>query len=481
MSHTSNIGIEINIRVPEGHPLAEEGQPLAWSQLSQYATALFQHLGVPGVVVVVREKQPPSFKKIEVAINGKIARLRHTTAHSLHDSLTAQVVALCDDLLSNRRLLITPDLVEAVAEKAHPSFRRFDANGQERIVQVLLAQGFGLQHLERFSPSETNTPEAWAEACIGDLEAVRFAMHAHPSQIDPDDNPHDFNRLVESADYFVDAAFKIKGIPFPKIRGEKRTDFAPNEMAFQINDLLFPTRPIGDMATENLQFVNFLTRHGALFLNRGSVNFLLDSLEAANPNLLALARTRFSTDFITTILRHLAVESISIRPLVRILEVLVSGGQDAYRQGLSASEAPSLSETVHLIDSDKRLEHLSLSEWAELVRVNLKNAIINRASAHFEEHQTLSCFYLENDLLQRVLRFDELDDGEQATLRERVCAQIAQNYHTPAGKIRPIITAAAWRKRISDLIAFEFPETSVFSLQECLPRIVARFEVMLEA
>jgi flagellar biosynthesis component FlhA len=179
------------------------------------------------------------------------------------------------------------------------------------------------------------------------------------------------------------------------------------------------------------------------------------------------------------ILRNLAAESISIRPLVRILEILVSGGQDTYRQDPSVSEAPPLSETVHLIDTDKRPEHLTIGEWSEFVRVNLKNAIINRALTHFENSQVLSCFYLENALLESVLRFDALTPSEQDALRKILHRQIAENYLTPAGKIRPLITSAAWRRKVSDLIAFEFPETPVFSLQECLPRIVAHFDKMI--
>jgi flagellar biosynthesis component FlhA len=302
---------------------------------------------------------------------------------------------------------------------------------------------------------------------------------AHPSQIDPDEDPLDFNRLIESADYFVDAAFKVKGIPFPKIRGEKRADFAPDEMAFQINDLLFPTQKIGDAPGENLRFVNFLTNNGTFFLNRGSINFLLDTLETANPNLLALARTRFSADFITAVLRNLTAEGISMRPLVRILEILVSGGQDLYRQQTAVSEAPPLSETVHLVAGDKRSEKLDLNDWSEFVRVNLKNAIINRALLHFEEPLALSCFYLENTLFEKIARFDSLAPDEKFQLLKSLHRQIGENPLTPSGKIRPFITSAAWRKKISDLIAFEFPDTPVFSLQECLPRIVARFDKMI--
>ena len=38
-------------------------------------------------------------------------------------------------------------------------------------------------------------------------------------------------------------------------------------------------------------------------------------------DLLALVRSRFSVDFIAAVLRHLVAENISIRPLVRILEM----------------------------------------------------------------------------------------------------------------------------------------------------------------
>jgi hypothetical protein len=482
MSNTATIATELNIRVPAGHTIMADDQTLARKKTEQYVANLLAGLGVPGAINLSWEKQPPKVYQVEVAVNGAAARLRYTTTNSLGVSPEMFSIALCEDILRNRALFVSPALVRYATGKAHATLHRFDEKGRERIVQTLIAQGFGLHRLQHFAPDADiadNTLEAWAEACIGDLEAAQFIMHAPPGQIDPDENPLDFNRLIESADYFVDIAFKIKGIPFPKIKGLKRDDFEANEMAFQINDLLFPTRQIADIATENLQFVNFLTSNGAFFLNRGAVNFLLDSLESANPNLLALARTRFTTDFITSVLRNLAVENISIRPVVRILEILVGGGQDVYRQQTGMSEAPPLSETVHLIATDKRLEHLDLADWSELVRMNLKNAIINRALLHFEEPQALSCFYFENSLLEKITRFDTLSPAEQTSLRETLHRHIAEGYLTPAGKIRPVITSAAWRKKISDLIAFEFPDTPVFSLQECLPRIVARYDKLI--
>lgn len=482
MTRAANIATELNIRVPSGHTIMTDDQTAVRKKTEQYVVNLLAGLGIPDTVKCSWEKQPPKVHHVEVAINGAPARLRYTTANSLGVSPALFGIDICEDILRNRALFVTSEVVGYAMGNAHTSFQRFDEKGGQRIVQTLIAQGFGLQRISQFTPAadaSDNTPDAWAEACIGDLEAAQFVMHAPPGQIDPDDNPLDFNRLIESADYFVDIAFKIKGFPFPKIKGVKRDDFAVNEMAFQINDLLFPTRPIEDIATENLRFVNFLTSNGAFSLNRGAVNFLLDSLETANPNLMALARTRFTTDFITAVLRNLAAENISIRPIVRILEILVGGGQDVYRQQPGMSEAPPLTETVHLIATDKRPEHLDLADWSELVRINLKNAIINRALLHFEEPQTLSCFYFENSFLEKIVRFDTLSPAEQTSLRETLHRQIAESYLTPAGKIRPVITSAAWRKKISDLIAFEFPDTPVFSLQECLPRIVARFDKMI--
>lgn len=480
MSNTAAISTELNIRVPAGHTVMADNQTRVRKQTEQYVAALLGGLGVPGDVQVVWEKQPSKVYHVEAAINGIPARLRYTTANSLGVAPESFGFDLCEDILRNRALFVSPTLVRYATEKASPFFASFDEKGRERIVHTLLAQGFGLQRLQQFTPSAAdNTPDAWAEACMGDLEAMQFIMYASPGQIDPDENPLDFNRLIESAGYFVDVAFKIKGIPFPKMKGVKRDDFAPDEIAFQINDLLFPTRQIVDIAIENRQFVNYLTANGAFFLNRGAVNFLLDSLEPDNPNLMALARTRFTTDFITAVLRNLAAENISIRPVVRILEILVGGGQDVYRQQAGMSEAPPLSETVHLIASDKRPEHLDLADWSELVRISLKNAIINRALLHFEEPQALSCFYLDYSLLEKIARFDSLTPAEQTGLRESLHRQIAEGYLTPANKIRPIITSAAWRKKISDLIAFEFPETPVFSLQECLPRIVAQFDRLI--
>ncbi len=482
MSKTASISIVINIRVPAGHTIVAENQAAAREKVGKYVADLLAGLGVPGSSQINWEKQAAGTKTVKVVINEKTARLRHTTTHSL-DILPADFcTALCEDILRNRALFVTSALIRHVAEKSDPSFRQFEEKNQERMVHTLLAQGFGLQRIEQYIPpkdSEDKSPDAWAEACFGDLESARFVMFAHTSQIEPDDNPTDFNRLIEGADYFVDAAFKVKGVPFPKMRGEKRSDFAPDEIAFQINDLLFPTRKIADVQTENVRFVNFLTGNSAFFLNRGTVLFLLDSLELANPNLLALAKSRFSTDFIAAVLRHLAAEGISIRPLVRILEILISGGQDVFLQEPSTSVAPPLSETIHLTATKKKPEELEVSDWAELVRLNLKNAIINRALPHFDEPFVLNCLFLDVGFLEKIARFDTLSEVEQTDLRETMHRQIGEHYLTAVGKIRPIITSAAWRKKISELIAFEFPDTPVLSLQECLPRVIAKFDKVI--
>lgn len=482
MSKTASISDTINIGAPVGHTVMAESQAAARERVGKYVADLLAGLGVPGNPKIVWEKQPAGAKTVEVTINGNRARLRHTTTHSLGTPPADFCTALCEDILRNRALFVTPALVHQVAEKSHPTFRQFEEKNQAQVVHTLLAQGFGLQRIEQYIPptdSEDTSPEAWAEACIGDLESGRFVMFAHASQIEPDDNPSDFNRLIEGADYFVDAAFKVKGVPFPKMRGEKRGDFALDEIAFQINDLLFPTRKIADVQTENLRFVNFLTGNSAFFLNRGNVHFLLDSLESANPNLLALAKSRFNTDFITAVLRNLAAEGISIRPLVRILEILISGGQDVFLQQPATSVAPPLSETIHLIATKKKPEELDVSDWSELVRLNLKNAIINRALPHFDEPFVLNCLFLDVALLEKIARFDTLGEAEKSVLRESLHRQIGENYLTAAGKIRPIITSGAWRKKISELIAFEFPDTPVFSLQECLPRVIAKFDKMI--
>lgn len=482
MSDTAATPIVVDIHAPSGHTIMAGSQTAVREGVKNYLTGMLSGLGIPVAPELHWQTRPPGDNSVGAVINGQAARLRHSTTHSQGAKPADFALALCEDLLRNRHLLINDELVARATRLAPPSFGQFVEKDRFRILQCLFEQGFGLDRLADFVPEEgasPQTPEAWVETCIAPLQATQFLMYAHASQIDPDGDPYDFNRLVEGADYFVDVAFKIKGVPFPKMRCVKRADFAPDELAFQLNDLIFPVRRMADVNTENLRFVNFLTSNGALFLNRGSVGMLLDSLEAANPNLLALARSRFSVDFITTILRHLVAENISIRPLVRILEILVSGGQDLYRQQTGISEAPPLSEIVHLVADEKQPAQLDLADWSELVRINLKNAIINRALPHFEAPNTLSCFYLDNALQEKIARFDTFDADRQQAIRQTLHRHIAENALTPAGKIRPLISAAAARRRLTSLIAFEFPEIPVFSLQECLPRIVARYDVMI--
>jgi hypothetical protein len=477
MKNASDTSTPLRLLFPAEHFFWKE-KP-AQEKVERYVAGLLSALGVPGQAEFLWEKQPQDTTNVEIFVNNTPARLRFTTSSGLKIAPEQFQFALCEDILRNRALFLTPEVVgHAAAGKSSSTFRQLGEKNQLRAAQILFAQGFGLQRVASFEATES-MPETWAEACIGALESTRLVMLAPASQIDPDDDPHDLNRLIESASYFVDAVFRIKGVPIPKLVGEKRADFAEGEVAFQVNDLLFPTRKIGDVQGENVQFVNFLTSHSACFLHRGSVKFLLDSLEAPHPNLLTLTRTRFSTDFIVSVLRYLAAENISIRPLTRILEILAGGGRDIYHQQPSLTEVAPLSETVHLAVANKTLEQLDAADWAEFVRLNLKNAIVNRALPHFENATEMSCFFLENNALEKIAAFDSLALAEQAALRKSLHEQIGKNYFTPAGRIRPVVAPAAFRKKISELIAFEFPETPVFSIQECLPQIVARFDVSI--
>jgi hypothetical protein len=486
MSKTANISPELNIKAPAGHPVMAENQAAIRERVEQYVADLRTGLGIAEKMKVRWEKQSPGHDTVEASVNGLPARLRYTTSTNLGLSPALFALAFCEDVLRNRALFITPEIMRNAASTAHSSFQKLEEKQQLRVAQILFAQGFGLQRLADYKPpanDEDKTPEVWAETCIGELEATSLTVIAHPSQIDPDENPLDFNRLIEGVDYFLDAGFKIKGVPFPKSRGEKRSDFAPDDLAFRINDLLFPIRKIEDVLTENQKFVSFLAANGAFFLNRGAVNFLLESLESANPNLLVLLRSRFDTDRITAILRNLAAEGISVRPLVRIFEIFISGGEDFFQQEPDKLVAPPLSETVHLTADEVAIKNgklaLSDADWSELVRINLKNATINRALPYFDEPFVLSSIVFEPPVLRKIARLESLPKGEQAELLWRIHRQIGENYLSPVGKIRAVVTSAAFRKKVSELIAFEFPEIPVFSFQECLPRIISRPDVAI--
>jgi hypothetical protein len=451
-----------------------------YHDVERYWDAFARGLGLPGPYRVAWTLSDKREEEVSMRINGKNARLRYEATHPPPDVFFRTLSgSLCEGLLFNRALFVTPELARFAKARANEAYKKFNLREQQIVLSTLFGRGFGLQWIEKEGVvSSDDTAESWAESCMADLEAARFCMIAHPGQIEPDEDPNDFNRLIEGAAHLIEVAFTTKGLPIPKLRTIADKNMLPDEVVFQINDLLFPAMPLLDINSQFFNFGKFLADHGHLFINRGATDYLLDALEPSNPNLLALIRALFKTDLVTGILRRLAAEGFSIRPLVRILEIMM-GGREFFRQPPGKIVAPPLSESVFFLPEGAASSGQDVLLWAELVRMNLKNAVINRALPHFDTPFTMNCFSLETAFLERLYRAEGLPEDERTALLQHLHRQIAQNRETETGKIRPVLTLAAYRPFVREWIAREFPDTPVFSTQECLPRVVAYSAVQL--
>ncbi len=472
------IAISIEIAVPLAiREIEPQIEAIIQKQADEYAALLCQGLGIPAEISSkVNVKKEATDHWFELRIGGQSARVRYSQGLPEQFFKTLPIGAgILEDICRNRSLLATSEVVAYAAHHATDYFQQASTEHQAEIVSHLFHLGFGLGHLKQFSSVPTNTSEALAlaENCIGGLEATSIRMYACAAEIDPDDDPNDFNRLVEALELATNETFKQIGIPVPAIKTEVRENLEPGHFYFRLNDLFLPKRNVEGVQAQFVYLVSLLKEFGYCFINQGSVHFLLESLEPTSPNLLSVFRAKFSTDQLVFILRQLLEERLAIRALVRILEIMV-GGDDTYVVPTKKWFPTPISENVVFLGEAKELKDLSTAEWSDFVRMYYKAGLRNLSQNFIQAaNPNMVKTAMGLNLHEYCQRLKAAEGTHRTEIRFELHQQLTNLVHqsmeqNPQGWSFCINTLAPYRSVLQEAIRYEFPEIAVFSNQELL-------------
>ncbi|MBL7825676.1 MAG: hypothetical protein JNJ57_03525 [Saprospiraceae bacterium] len=471
----SNIQIEVTI--PSTLSLALERLPsVVEDQINTYVPQLLKGLQIEGVITTdVQIHTDPAEEWIELKINGLKARTRFYIG--LKEEFTRVLplgAAICDEIARNRILLAaTPGVLAQARALAHESYAQFSEQDQQKIVQQLFHLGFGIERLKDAIADEAALKnwDSFVEKCIGDLDATQISMFACKQDLADDDNPNDFNRLVETLQWATEEIFITQGIPAPGIQ-KMEAPLQPGNYYFRFNDLILPARNFADVR-EGYQYLNTLLQSlGFFFINRESVEFLLSTLETDNPNLLRIFKEKYSTDYLVKVLRQLVYEKISIRGLVRILEIMVIV-DDAYEVPPDTWFPTPSTENVSFSGPNALADH-TLEQRIDGFRLYYKSGLRNltlKFTSPTSPSMVRAAMALKVHDFCRDLQAAQKngDEKAEAAVLKKFRQQIAYWAKDTIHRQMPwflINTISSYRNLIQQAIYMEFPDVLVFTNQE---------------
>jgi len=469
------IQIPIEIRIPFAYQTSKSAiAKIIKEQATDYTILLCKGLGISTKVTVkVEISKDETDQWFGLRIGGQAARVRYLNGLPNHfQNILPLGTGICEEICRNRTLFVTPEVLEFAATIAHERFQQFTPPDQHTIVSSLFHLGFGLERLKQFSGAleDQANPLAFVENCLADLEITSVCMFACAAEIEPDDDPYDFNRLVEALQDATNESFKQTGIPFPAVKTEIQQDLESGHIFFRFNDLFLPKRKLEGVQAQYAYLISQFKEYGYFFINRGSVLFLLESLETANPNLLAIFRAKFTTDTLVQVLRQLAQERLSIRTLVRILEIMV-GGDDTYVVPIKKWFPTPITENILFLGEEKPWAELTASDWADFVRMYYKSGLRNLALNHGDSTDpSLVKSALAVNLHDFCKNLKVSKGVERAThlrnLHKKLAEMIPEDFDPQNERWFCINALSSYRRILQEAIQYEFPEVAVFSNQE---------------
>jgi hypothetical protein len=187
-----------------------------------------------------------------------------------------------------------------------------------------------------------------------------------------------------------------------------------------------------------------IRNNASLFINLRTLNFSLDQLQKAIPNLVENVLKQFTIFELIRIFRELLDEELSIRDLRGILEELLV-----------------IRVTADVEGSDNGV---SISDMVSLLRLSLKRYISNK----YKRGENNIVFYLmDHQTESRINNFDELLDEDHDKLIRSIFEEVGNL--SPSGKNPIILTTVAIRKKLRKLIEKEFPRLVVLCYEDFTP------------
>jgi hypothetical protein len=490
----------------------------ALRRVGDYARSLCDRLGLPVEVrVVVAETTPRG----RVSIDGRIIAAPLRAAASVADG-----VAMC--LYAGRECLVTDAVARAIAGQLDLTGVPFES--LRRALRELVRCGRGVQRLRDASKRWPGmSPDEWLEAALsasGPPELrVEVPSADYARAVDADSGEY---LPLPDADEDLGAmqAMMSDGL-FYELGALFRTTFGPADdleaatFRLTLNDIATPTlrglgagRYLVNDTAENLATTGIvaeatvnpangqpaaivtgedtarlcieehgLTRWSAegylilavsgelranarAFCTTDTLEFALERLQQAFPDLVAAAVGRFDIEDLTRVCRALLAEELSIRDLRSLLEAMLE-----VQGTTTASNADYIvfgPKVGRVVPAREALPATALGteQLVEVVRMSRRRYISHK---YTRGQNTLLVYLLDPDI-EKILYSAAADDLPPET-RASILAALREELDSGHGAgARPVVlTTVDVRHRMRRLIEHEFPHLAVLSFQELSP------------
>lgn len=215
-------------------------------------------------------------------------------------------------------------------------------------------------------------------------------------------------------------------------------------------------------------------RHAACLIDRDALEYDLALLDQAFPEIISAVLERYSTSQLAGVVRELLAEGLSVRDLRTVLERLLH------------YQAVVTDPSKYIIFDDSLAIHPEIGvgetpgreQLAQFARSGLRQYISHKYT-YGRWQSTLNVYLLDTQWENRMvehLAFQNgnrdkkpLGDEEIEKLRNGIRAELALLPQTPGYPLPAILTVAAVRKFVRDLVEREFPGLAVLSYDELSP------------
>jgi hypothetical protein len=210
-----------------------------------------------------------------------------------------------------------------------------------------------------------------------------------------------------------------------------------------------------------------LRQAAAALVNKPLLELYLLRLKEFNAALASEVLDRFEVEFITQVVRELAGEGISLRLLIRILDLMLSLEVTA-----DVNDAEYIVFPPNAVGTlwgtgwgARRVADLAPEHYTEFVRRNLKRFITHQ---HTGVQTTLLVFLLDPTIEKRLVLDRELSSDERNQLRQAVSDEI----DSLLGRDVPVVLTTPWvRRRLLQELRPEFPFLRAVAYSDLSPDI----------
>ena len=452
-------------------------------------------------------------------LDGRVSPVKTAVAELVADEISNLI---CDAICVNRELFVTPvisDIVQRILlEDGYENFQEVTGNDfQQRLIK-LVANGYSTNRCR----CNSLTSQDSAATDMAFFEAVTSAINCPKVVVRLSEDYLNLIRHATSAQEGItemltmmqDGLFWELGIALPMAQMEIETSLTGSEIQIQINDLILPitkglksdTVLVNDTVTRLtllnvkgeealnpangtecavinvsdadiceqaglttwsesgylvLLLASVLRQYAGSLLTHDLVSNNLDSLSIAFPVLVDTVRRRYDDATITSILRCLLDEQISIRDLRALLDgmLLVHGTVDV---DLSSYIVFIADGTFVVPTKQKDLSALAPEELSDYLR----SACMRRTISHKYTRggNTLVVYLIDPVIEERLRQQAELDQNERAMLVQAVSEELKSLPMTAQSPV--LLTTYELRRRLHKEIGFEFPQLAVLCYQE---------------